>query len=268
MPFSETVLREALRRTEKSHGPWRIEYVRHSMARARMLEAMQDGHSINLAIVATQPDWESKLLVVRIPVDMGLSGLRIGLIRQQDQPLMARILGLEDLRRLRLGVGMGWSSKLILEANEMRLEMALNQDALARMLHAGRLDYFPRSISEAFTEHARLAAVLPDLAIDRELLLDMPLPTYVFVSPKAPRLAERISAGMETMVRDGSLLRMVIKAHGEQLARAGLCSRRLIRMPNPLLDERHGLTQRALWFDPRDPRTGLCTTASGTPATR
>ncbi|GAB2892599.1 transporter substrate-binding domain-containing protein [Uliginosibacterium flavum] len=256
-PFTETVLLEALRRSEARYGPWKIEHVQHPMARARLLEDLLNDHDVNVVIAASQLDWEEQTLPIWIPVDMGLSGLRIGLIRQGAQARFSKVNSLDDLSQLRLGVGLGWSSRKVMEANGLQLEFAANQEALVRMLLAQRLDYFPRSISEAFIEHADFSRQYPELAIESGLLLDMPLPTYIFVSPKYPKLAERITLGMEKLVRDGSLQKMVIRAHEDILAKAKLCGRKMIHIPNPLLSSLHPLKRSELWFDPYAPG-GLC----------
>ncbi|MBS1207913.1 MAG: hypothetical protein H6R19_311 [Proteobacteria bacterium] len=259
--FPEIVLQEALRRTEAHYGAWKIERVQHSMSRGRLLEDLLNGHELNAVVAASQPDWEAQTLPVWIPVDMGLSGLRIGFIRQDAQAALSRVHSLDALRQLRLGVGLSWSSRKVMEANGLQLELAASQEALTRMVLAERVDYFPRSISEAFTEYADFSRQYPELAIENHLLLDMPLPTYIFVSPTQPRLAKRITTGMEILVRDGSLLKMVTRAHADILARARLCERQMIHIPNPLLSSRHPLKRSELWFDPYAPG-GLCASAA------
>jgi hypothetical protein len=165
---------------------------------------------------------------------------------------------LDDLRALSLGVGLGWSSRKIMEANGLRLEAAVNQEVLSRMLIAGRFDYFPRGVTEIFPEYDMRGGEVSGLEIERELLLVLPLPTYIFVSPTEPRLARRLSDGLESMVSDGSLQRMVLDFYKDTLKRANLCARHIIRLENPLLTPETPLQRKELWFDPFDPRRGIC----------
>ncbi len=256
--YALRVMQEAMRRSEASHGAWRIEFQTEPIVRERVLEMIVAGTEVNAAVVASQPLWEERLLPVWIPLDMGLSGYRIGLIQRDAQASINAVQTLEQLRQLRIGAGMGWSSRRIMEASGLQLVLAPNQAGLTRMLAAGRMDYFPRSVREAFDELAAAQKEHPALIVDRHLLLVMPLPTYIFVSPAHPRLAQRLQSGLESMVRDGSLLRMVLQQHGGLLAQAGLCERTLIRIPNPLLSARHPLQRHELWFDPFAPESGLC----------
>ncbi|MBS1207914.1 MAG: transporter substrate-binding protein [Proteobacteria bacterium] len=252
------VIDEALKRTVNRYGPYQYAERIPVVARERLLDEMLRGEAINITVVATQPVWEEQLHVIRIPIDMGLSGYRIALIRRDRQSLFNTVRDLDTLKRLRLGAGEAWSSRQIFAAEGFSVETGETYEALLRMLLAGRSDYFPRALTEAFPEYDARRKDFPDLAIERDLLLNLPLPTYIFVSPKAPELARRIEAGLESMVRDGSLLRLVMKFNGDILRRANLCSRRVFKLDNPLLTPQTPLRRKALWFDPFDRRTGLC----------
>jgi hypothetical protein len=80
----------------------------------------------------------------------------------------------------------------------------------------------------------------------------------VFVSPKAPRLAKRIEEGMESMVHDGTLMKMMLQANAELLGRAQLCKRRVFHIINPQLSAQTSLERKELWFNPFDARNGVC----------
>ena len=260
---SQLVLEEALKRTRAKYGPYRLEVVVETLVRERLLSEMAAGQTINTAVVATQPEWEDRLLPVRIPLDMGLSGYRIGLVRKDMQERVSAVRTVEDLHKLSMGVGLSWASRKILEAAGFTLETAPNQDQLTQMLIARRFDYFPRGVSEAFPEFDAKTGSMPDLAVERDLLVLIPLPSYIFVSPAAPRLAQRITDGLESMVRDGTLLRMVNNYYGDMLQRAHVCSRRILRIENPLLPPQTPLGRKELWFDPYLPRVGWCARNGG-----
>ena len=78
-----------------------------------------------------------------------------------------------------------------------------------------------------------------------------------FVSPRAARLHLRISAGMEAMLKDGSLERLVLAHHKEDLRRAKLCGRKRLELPNRQL-ESSMFARKELWFNPFEARHGLC----------
>lgn len=255
---SDLVLEEAMRRTRAKYGSYRIERVPMNLARERLLVEMIKGTLVNAAVVATQPGWESRMLPVWIPLDMGVSSYRIGFVRRDGQAKMSAVHNEQDLKKLKIGVGLGWSSRQVFESNGMDLETAADQEALTKMLLAGRLDYFPRGVNEIFVEYDAAAPTNPDLAIENDLVLEFPLPNYIFISPSAPHLAKRLTEGLESMVRDGTLLRMVKEYHADMLQRASFCTRRLIRLKNPFLSENNPLNRRELWFDPYDKKNGMC----------
>ncbi len=257
----DLVIAEAMRRTRRSYGDYNILLQPNPMIRERMLSDLKNGKPGNVAVVVTQPEWEHELLPIRIPLDMGLSGNRIGFVRHGMQTRIGAVRTLDDLRALSLGVGLGWSSRKIMEANGLHLETAVNQETLSRMLLAGRFDYFPRGVTEIFPEYDARGGDASGLEIERELLLVLPLPTYIFVSPREPRLARRLNEGLESMVSDGSLQRIVVDFYKDALRRANLCARHIIRLDNPLLTPETPLKRKELWFDPFDARRGICAKA-------
>jgi hypothetical protein len=196
---------------------------------------------------------------------MGVSSYRIGFVRRDGQARMSMVRNEEDLKTVKVGVGLGWSSRQVFEADGLQLETATDQEALTKMLLANRLDYFPRGVNEIFVEFDATAGAYPDLAIENELLLYFPLPNYIFISPKFPRLAKRLNEGLESMVRDGTLLKMVKTYHAEMLQRANFCARRVIQLKNPLLSPSNPIGRKELWFDPYDKKRGMCPSAA-TPA--
>ena len=59
------------------------------------------------------------------------------------------------------------------------------------MLVYGRFITFGRGINETAIEYESHIEQFPELAIEKDLLLFIPLPTYFFVSPKKPNLQHR-----------------------------------------------------------------------------
>lgn len=262
LEYSDMVLAEAMRRTRQKYGAYRIEWVGGTLARERMLLEMLSGEQFNTTVIASQPSWEEQLLPIWVPLDMGLSNFRISLTHRKAQPRIAAARTLAELKALPLGIGAAWSSRKIMEANGFNLVIGESFDPLLKMLMAERFDYFPRGMNEIFVEFDARRAEFPDLAIENSMVIEFPLPTYVFVSPKAPRLHQRLQEGIEMMVADGSLLRMVSEYHADMIQRTGFCQRRIFRIENPLVTAKTPLQRKEVWFNPYDPKTGLCKTAS------
>ncbi|MET7014090.1 hypothetical protein [Uliginosibacterium flavum] len=256
--YTNQVLTEAMRRTQKKFGPYRIEVSAGRGGRERLLLDMIDGEKFNTTVMASQPRWEQQLLPIWIPTDMGLSNYRIALTHRNAQARISAVQTLDQLKALRVGVGAAWSSRKVLDANGFNTVRGENFEPLLKMLTAERVDYFPRGMNEVFVEYDDRSKANPDLLIERDLVVEFPLPGYVFVSPKAPRLHQRLTEGLESMVHDGTLLKMVMNYHAEMIKRANFCSRRVFHIENPFLSDKTPLQRKELWFNPYDPKTGIC----------
>jgi len=120
------------------------------------------------------------------------------------------------------------------------------------MLDAGRFDYFSRGVDEAIRELNERHGRHPQLAIEPTLLLRYPLPLYFFVrrDTEGRRLAKRIEAGLEIMIKDGSLNALFDRYKLGVIRQTDLKQRRLIEIPNPELSPQTPLARKELWYNP------------------
>lgn len=255
--YPALLLAEVLRRTESEYGPFKIELASFYMERERQLAELKSGKLVNVIANPSQPSWEQQLTAIKIPVDMGLQSWRVGLINQKDQARFRSIQTLDEIKRLPVGVGAGWASFGVLKSNDFNVTPGNNFDGLFEMLRLGRFDYFLLGVNEVFPELDGRQAANPNLALDSSFVVHLPLPWLFFVSPNTPRLGERIAAGMEAMVKDGSLRRFMLERHKEYLIRAKLCTRRVFEVPNANVSAEF-LARKEVWFNPLDPVNGLC----------
>lgn len=255
--YAEQLLIAVLERTRAEFGDYVIDYAPVHMERPRQLSEMKEGELLNVTSNPANPVWLRELTAIRIPLDLGLQSWRLALIHRKNQPRLHAVTGAADLKRLRAGANSVWVSAATLKDHGYTVVTGNNYEGLFTMLMADRFDYFPRGVNEIFPEFDARTRQHPDLAIDDGLLLYDAAASLFFVSPKAPRLAARIKAGMEAMLKDGSLERFLLEHHKPVLLRARLCQRRRIdvsvRPPDPVMAAR-----KELWFDPFDPRHGLC----------
>lgn len=251
--FDWIVLRAALQHTEAEYGHYTIGPWREPMSVQRMLQelSMPNGR-INVIARATDRDLESRFQPIRIPIDRGLMGMRLLLVRKADMPRFAAVRTLEDLRRLSAGQGSGWVDSTVLSAAGISVVETPRPENLMGMLQAGRFDFFPRALDEAPYEYDATHKSRPDIAIEPTLMLRYPLPRYFFVRRDAEgdKLAERIKAGMEMMLKDGSLAALFRKHKGPLVERARIGKRRIIELENPSLPPETPLQRSELWFKP------------------
>ncbi|MDB5815335.1 MAG: hypothetical protein JWN23_2452 [Rhodocyclales bacterium] len=245
------LLHEILERTKHQFGPYELKYsdVRIEQ-RPRLLREMKHGEVVNVTVQPTQPEWESELPVIRIPIDKGIASYRIFLINEEDQPVFSAITNLDQLKAKRLGVDRSWSSYPIYAASGFTMETGNNYEGLFSMLMTHRFDYFPRAIYEAIPEQAGRKESAPNIAVEKSIAIYFPLPRYFFVSPAYPNLAKRIEVGFEMIIKDGTFDRLFMKYHGDLITQAGFCSRRIFEIPNPFLTAETPLQRKELWFDP------------------
>ncbi len=251
--FDWIVLRAALDKTAAKFGPYKLSPSKDPMSVARLLQEMSypEG-SINVFARATDQDLENKFTPIRIPIDRGLMGMRLLVVRKDDLPRFAAIHTLEELKRLSAGQGKGWIDTGVLSAAGISVVEAPRQEALYAMLEAGRFDFFPRALDEVPHEIDMQHRTRPGIVIEPTLMLRYPLPRYFFVRRDAQgdKLAARIKAGMEMMVQDGSLAALFRQYKGPLIERAAIGKRHIIDLPNPLLPPETPLQRSELWYRP------------------
>jgi ABC-type amino acid transport substrate-binding protein len=221
--------------TRDEYGSYEIRLVKGTPSRDRELAELIAGEVVNVDIVATRTEWEERTIPIRIPLLKGMLGIRLFLVRRGDVPLFGQIESLEALKELRMGLGKTWTITGLLKEQGFTIVTGTSYDGLFEMLDIGRFDYFPRGLNEVYEEIEAWADELPNLAVEPHLALQLPLPTFFFVSPAHPRLARRIEAGLRRMLADGSYDRLFEKHFGDLYTRARLDTRRIFTLDNPHL---------------------------------
>lgn len=244
------LLQAALEASKPQYGPYKLSTEILSMQRRRVLVELQSGQLVNVGIQLTSPDWEQALLPIRIPVDKGLTNFRIALIDGRRQEEFSHIKSLQQLRQLAVGVGEQWATRDLYYQNDLHVVTGNSNSGMAGMLMQGRFDYFPRSVEEAVRETKALSPSNPNLAMEKTFMIYLPVPRYFFISPHAPRLAERLKAGLEKLIASGDFDRAFRDYYGPAIVEAGLCGRTIFRLKNASLSPETPLERRNLWFDP------------------
>lgn len=243
------LLRGALERTADDFGPFRMEPMPESMSSIRYARELEQGRLPNVIWSSTSIAREAALLPIRIPLRRGLLSYRIALIHEDEQPRISAIRSIEDLQALTFVQGTGWGDVDVYRANGIRVETA-QYESQFRMVHAGRVDMFPRGVGEVFPELKDRTEDLPRLAVEQDLLFYYPWPYYLFVAQGNDDLAHRLETGLRLMIADGSFEEIFIRYHGADIARARLDERHIIRLRNPLLPPETPLEDHTLWFYP------------------
>ena len=238
------VLRIAL---EHSGRPFRLQPSSTQMQQSRSLRELAAGNLDVVWSVATA-EREAGLRAVPFPIDRGLIGWRVLLVRRGDGARFTAIASASELARVNGAQGHDWPDLAVLLHNGLRVMPSPTYEGLFSMLARGHVDYVARSISEAGAELGRHAD-LP-LEIGPHLLLYYPSALYFFVQPRNQDLAAAIGSGLESSLRDGSLGARFDAQYSSCLAALG--RRRVIRLDNPDLPPDAPVSRRELWLEPED----------------
>jgi hypothetical protein len=246
------ILRTALERTAPRWGPYRMVASELMSERRQAFELQHATGKLTVMYLSTTPEFERTLVPVRIPVDKNLGGYSVLLIRRGEEARFAAMRSVDDLRRLRFGLGLGWVDVDILRASGLRVVTGSSYDGLFEMLVNRRFDVFPRAAVEVLDEYDRRKAALPELAIEETLVFYYPLPMYFWFArtDDGRRLAARAEEGMRAMIADGSYDRIFDRHQRWKIERLHLKSRRVLQIPNPYVGPETPLADRRLWFDP------------------
>ena len=247
------ILRTALERTKEKWGPYRMVPSKFMTERRQAFELKHATGKLTVMYLSTVPDFEKTLIPIRIPVDKNLGGYCVFLIRKEDQARFANVHSLDDLRKFRFGLGLGWIDVGILRNSGFNVITGSSYDGLFEMLAQKRFDILLRASVEVLDEYEQRKQRLPDLRIENDILFYYPLPMY-FWFPKTPegrRLAARAEEGMRMMIADGTYDRIFDKYQRHKIVQLRLKERKLFSIPNPNAGPETPFKEKRLWFDPQ-----------------
>ncbi|UTA47896.1 transporter substrate-binding domain-containing protein [Simiduia sp. 21SJ11W-1] len=214
--------------------------------KARNFHNLLRRNGIDVVWSQTSIEREQHYRAVRIPLNKGLMGSRLGLIRESQPRLLAGVTNLKQLSQFSIGQLYAWSDTKILTHHGLTVVPGTGYNSLFRMLAAGRFDVFLRSVTEvgAELEHKRELGLM----LDPFVLVQYPAAMYFFVQKEDAVLAQHIEAGLEAMLASGEFDAMFQAEYGDLISRYKLHERQLIWLSNPLLPEDTPLCRRELWW--------------------
>lgn len=195
------VLELALTKTISSHGPYQIKLIPVMPIGNRLLREIEAGR-VDITWMPYNVNAPSQLTPVKIRLLKNLSDYRVFLIRADDQARFSRVHTVEDLRRLRGGIGSHWPDRIVMEENGLPLVLSISYFNLFKMLASNRFDYYSRGVHQVLPEINAYAD--KGLGLELELLLRYKNPVYFYVNKSNNALVERLSIGLEIAMQDGS----------------------------------------------------------------
>lgn len=243
----DEVLRRALEISKKSYGTFTLEFVNIELPTTRALRSLETGQLINVFIAAASNKWDNIAIPIKIPVRLGQLSYRLLLVNQSHLDKFKAINSLADLKKLIAGSQKGWTLNEVLNAADIDVVTGSNFEGLFLMLNNDRFDYFPRAIYEVYDELENRQNILKDIVVEPTLALYIPTASYVYVSHEKPRIAQRLKYGLQQMVKNGELKALFNKYYKEDIIRADLQNRKIIKIKNSYFNKQDIFIDRDLW---------------------
>lgn len=185
-----------------AEGPYKIIYASTTFTTERYLAELTNNNTINVLWTMADKKREQTLLPVRFSLLRDLNSYRVLLIRQEDKEKFEKITTLDELRKLKAGLGSQWPDIDIMRKNNFNVVTSMQYTSLFKMLAAKRFDFFSRGLYEIKNEAE--AQKDKGLIVDQHLMLFYNAPFYYFVNKKNKALADRIERGLKAAQADGS----------------------------------------------------------------
>ena len=228
------LLAKALKTSEPEFGKFELRPIDVLISQERQLKELNKGTidvfwTMNTAIRA------QAALPIKIPLIKGAYGLRRLVINKLDQSMFSTLNSREDLAKKIAILGKDWPDAAILRANEFSINTEAPEHSLYNVIANEREFYFPRAITEAWSELNSLNN--NQLTIDTKHLLQYPTAVYFFVAKNNKKLAARIEAGLKEMSKTGQLdeLFYTYPLHQLSFADMDLSNVEIYQLNNPLM---------------------------------
>ncbi len=207
---------------------------------------------INLAFMGTSARLEKTLLPVYFPVYRGLLGYRVFIIHKDQQVKFDNVKTLTDLQKFNGIQGLGWADIEILEHSGLKQYPTKYEKIFTNLNFMGRPIYFSRGVNEAFREVEARKDKMPNLAVEKKILLIYPFASFFFAAPPNQKLADALTKGFEAAYADGSLLEYFYnhKEIQDLVEQADIDNRVRINIPNPSFTKKAENINARYWHDP------------------
>lgn len=204
----------------------------------RSLRALAQGE-LDVMDLGAGRELEQRFQPIYLPIDRGLSGWRLLVVRASALTRFAGVRSLADLASLSAGQGTNWPDAALLRAAGLRVVSADRLGLLFSLLQAGRFDYLPLGLNEVHGFVKAHGAQAPDAIVEPRLALFYPFARLFYVRRGDEARHAAIAEGLGRAFQDGSFAALFAAHAATQaaLAQARLAERHVLQIPNPELSE-------------------------------
>lgn len=244
------VLKLAMHLTEKDFGPYQLKPEGFGLVQERLIAELAAQRTIDVVPLPALERGYPGLQPIKIPLRQGLLGWRLLLIRCEDQVYFNDFVTLQDLNHKRAGYSLNWGDLPVNRLNFENLTTVSGYEALFQMLSTDRFDFIHRGLHEIIAEAETFSAQYPNLCIEKNLILQYPLPEYIYLHEDNEQLARRLQAGLEMAASSGRLRALALNTYQDTFARLNIHNRRLIPLANPMPIDTSKVDDNNYWISP------------------
>lgn len=222
-----------------------------ALSSARAFRNLQIG-DFNVMDVGAAPRLAEQARLLPFPLDLGLSGYRLLLVRRDRVDALQAVYTLDDLKQFSFGQGPDWVDARILRHAGMKVDEAQFL-ALFRMLEARRFDAFPLGIDEAALLLQRYQSLAPSCVVFEGWCLHYRFARVFVVAPGQDRLYDALHVGLERIFANGGARAILAKDPqlGPVVSGKLRLPRRVFELPNPEWSEPYQAIPAGLFFKPQ-----------------
>jgi ABC-type amino acid transport substrate-binding protein len=235
--YTIALIRLALEKTKATYGAYEMRPIPTSYYKLRARLAASNNQYPNILLEESYDDdfaSKSKLDFIPFPIDLGILGYRVCFVSPQRRAEIAQAISVEELKKYRLGQGIGWQDAKILKHNGFNVIEVEAYESLFKMVAAGRIDLFCTGANQASSE-LQAHQKLTQLGLDNSFALVYKLPRFFFLHPDNHLLKRRITAGLKLAYNDGSMQRLWQENFGPGLSLVHLQTRTIFSLANPFI---------------------------------
>ncbi len=235
--YTIALIRLALEKTKAAYGAYEMRPIPASYYKLRARLATSNNQYPNILLEESYDDElvaKGKLDFIPFPIDLGILGYRVCFVSPQRKAEIARITSIEELKKFRLGQGIGWQDAKILKHNGFNVIEVEAYESLFKMVAAGRIDLFCTGANQASAE-LQAHQTLTQLSIDNAFTLVYKLPRFFFLHPDNQLLKRRITTGLTLAYNDGSMQQLWQENFGPGLRQIHLPERTVFYLANPFI---------------------------------
>lgn len=233
--YDYEVLKLSLDKTVKKYGEYELVPALKMNKKRAIITAKSNKTKNFILKISMAKELTKDLVYANFPVDRGITGYRISFISPDAKEKIKDDVSIENIKKLKIGQGIGWLDSDILKHNGFNIRELSNYKGAFYMVSHNRMDLFSRGANEIFSEYERNKNT-KGLEVDKKFVLYYPLPRFFFSHKSNYKAIKRIEEGLKIAYEDGSFDLLFNKYFKKSVDFVNLKDRKLYNLDNPFLE--------------------------------